>query len=213
MEQRPLRLGDTVDDYCPRERRITNHVIVALVGEAIRQTRCTTCEAEHLFKAARLPPRRKKDSPPSDKADPVSTQLVTAQRAGDPPASPQEDAPGTAAHATDPEPPAPVEDTATSFAGESAPDSARDEVWSAHRPLIRATLPRSDTDPPAPRPIPEFTIRQRHTTFRHHQGWHGGNGQPNGFRPSGPGPGQGGPGQGRPGGRRRRRGRGRNKSK
>ena len=38
MEQRPLRLGDIVDDYCPRERRITNHAIVALVGEDIRQT-------------------------------------------------------------------------------------------------------------------------------------------------------------------------------
>ena len=25
MEQRPLRLGDLVDDYCPRERRVTNH--------------------------------------------------------------------------------------------------------------------------------------------------------------------------------------------
>ena len=34
MEQRPLRLGDIVDDYCPRERRVTNHAIVALVGEA-----------------------------------------------------------------------------------------------------------------------------------------------------------------------------------
>ena len=25
MEQRPLRLGDILDDYCPRERRVTNH--------------------------------------------------------------------------------------------------------------------------------------------------------------------------------------------
>ena len=50
MEQRPLRLGDIVDDYCPRERRITNHAIVALVGEAIRQTRCTTCDADHVYK-------------------------------------------------------------------------------------------------------------------------------------------------------------------
>src|SRR5262245_61791875 len=30
MEQRPLRLGDNVDDYCPRERRVTNHAIVAI---------------------------------------------------------------------------------------------------------------------------------------------------------------------------------------
>ena len=61
MEQRPLRLGDIVDDYCPRERRITNHVIVALIDDRIRQTRCTTCESEHVYKEARVPRRRKKD--------------------------------------------------------------------------------------------------------------------------------------------------------
>ncbi len=55
MEQRTPRLGDVVDDYCPRERRITNHAIVAIVEDAIRQTRCTTCEAEHVFKQGRPP--------------------------------------------------------------------------------------------------------------------------------------------------------------
>ena len=61
MEQRPLRLGDIVDDYCPRERRITNHAVVALVDQTIRQTRCGTCDAEHEYKGAREPKRRKKD--------------------------------------------------------------------------------------------------------------------------------------------------------
>jgi len=57
MEQRTLRLGDMVDDYCPRERRITNHSIVALVGDEIRQTRCTTCDGEHVYKHGRVPRR------------------------------------------------------------------------------------------------------------------------------------------------------------
>src|SRR5438067_811879 len=61
MEQRPLRLGDLVDDYCPRERRITNHAIVAIVNDGIRQTRCTTCDTEHVFKGAKAPRRRKKE--------------------------------------------------------------------------------------------------------------------------------------------------------
>src|SRR5262252_1325732 len=61
MEQRPLRLGEIVDDYCPRERRITNHAIVALVGDTIKQTRCSTCDAEHVYKGARVPSRKKKD--------------------------------------------------------------------------------------------------------------------------------------------------------
>ena len=45
MEQRRLRLGDILDDYCPRERRVTNHAVVAMVEETVKQTRCTTCDA------------------------------------------------------------------------------------------------------------------------------------------------------------------------
>src|SRR5215831_14657078 len=59
MEQRRLRLGDILDDYCPRERRVTNHAVVAMVEEDVKQTRCTTCDAEHVYKGGR-PPRRKK---------------------------------------------------------------------------------------------------------------------------------------------------------
>ncbi len=63
MEQRPLRLGDILDDYCPRERRVTNHAIVAMIGEGVQQTRCTTCDSEHAYKGGRPPRRKKKDAP------------------------------------------------------------------------------------------------------------------------------------------------------
>src|SRR6188508_963789 len=63
MEQRRLRLGDILDDYCPRERRVTNHAVVAMVEETVKQTRCTTCDAEHPFKGGQAPRRRKKDGP------------------------------------------------------------------------------------------------------------------------------------------------------
>src|SRR4051812_19147486 len=62
--QRQLRLGDVLDDYCPRERRVTNHVIVAMVGDEVKHTRCTTCDADHDYKNAKVPRQRKKtDSP------------------------------------------------------------------------------------------------------------------------------------------------------
>src|SRR4249920_2110128 len=62
MQQRRLRLGDILDDYCPRERRITNHAVVAMIDDQVKQTRCTTCDADHEYKQARIPaPRRKKD--------------------------------------------------------------------------------------------------------------------------------------------------------
>src|SRR6476659_5344042 len=61
MEQRRLRLGDIVDDYCPRERRVTNHAVVAMVEEDVKQTRCTTCDAEHPYKGGKAPRRKKKE--------------------------------------------------------------------------------------------------------------------------------------------------------
>src|SRR3954471_7149203 len=64
MQQRQLRLGDILDDYCPRERRVTNHVVVAMVVADVKQTRCTTCDAEHEYKHAKVPrQRRKADTP------------------------------------------------------------------------------------------------------------------------------------------------------
>src|SRR5438067_5967735 len=63
MQQRQLRLGDILDDYCPRERRVTNHAVVAMVGHDVKQTRCTTCDTEHEYKHARVPRQRKKNDP------------------------------------------------------------------------------------------------------------------------------------------------------
>src|ERR1043165_10032311 len=63
MQQRQLRLGGILGDYCPRERRVTNHAGVAMGGEDVKQTRCTTCEAEHEYKHAKVPRQRKKDTP------------------------------------------------------------------------------------------------------------------------------------------------------
>lgn len=64
MEQRQLRLGDILDDYCPRERRITNHAVVAMLEDAVKQTRCTTCDAEHVYKGGKAPAKRKKKEGP-----------------------------------------------------------------------------------------------------------------------------------------------------
>ena len=84
MPQRQLRLGDTVDDYCPRERRITDHAVVAMIEDQVRQTRCTTCEAEHVYKAAQVPAARMKKAqlkPPQDARPPDTPARVEDARA------------------------------------------------------------------------------------------------------------------------------------
>jgi hypothetical protein len=179
MDQRPLRLGDIVDDYCPRERRITNHAIVALVGDEIRQTRCTTCDGEHVYKQARMP---KRASGKDGAADNGAGQLVPKVAAGRDDAAP-------AANGNGPEPAEPagpaVESPAPDRPAQEDPDMPRDvDGWLAHRPLIRATLPRTEGEPPAPRPIPEFTMhRQAYGRSFRGQGRHGNGQASNGFDP------------------------------
>ena len=60
MQQRRFRPGDVLDDYCPRERRITDHAVVAMIDDTIKQTRCCVCDAEHEFKNGKLPAQRRR---------------------------------------------------------------------------------------------------------------------------------------------------------
>jgi len=211
MDQRPLRLGDLVDDYCPRERRITNHVVVALVEDEIKQTRCSTCDAEHAYKSAKEPRRRRKDAPSAAYrevlASVAGSQLVAPRAAAPDGETEPEFTPGmppvTSAGAERPQPPAEMAAAPDDSSAPPAEDRA-DEGWPAHRQLIRATLPRVEGEQPTPRPIPEFTMHQRQGRgghgFRHGQGWQAGNGSGrNGFRHGRPG--QGGQGQGQGHGR------------
>ncbi len=139
MEQRQHGLGDVLDDYCPRERRVTNHAVVALVGDEIKLTRCTTCDTEHPYKAARVPPRRQ-------------TKLVAAlSSAGAVSAAPALQGPASAEPAALEVPPDPPP------ADVSAEPSLVDSV---RRPLIRATLERPEGTPPPIRQAPVFTIRE-----------------------------------------------------
>jgi hypothetical protein len=170
--QRQLRLGDILDDYCPRERRLTNHVIVAMVGDDVKQTRCTTCDADHEYKHAKVPRQRKKSDTPAalyaqvaagapkrvvhDSADGEPAEETVAEQ----PAAPSiENETPTAPVAVAPA--APV--AAAPAADEEVFDEDENRVEEdgpAHRRLIRASLPRPEGQQPPARPIPEFTIRQ-----------------------------------------------------
>ncbi len=65
MQERRHRPGDVLDDYCPRERRITDHAIVAMIDDEIRRTRCGICDAEHEYKEGKVPAPRRKTQPPA----------------------------------------------------------------------------------------------------------------------------------------------------
>jgi len=191
MLPRQLRVGDLVDDYCPRERRLSNHAIVALVGDEVRLVRCTTCDTEHEYRGGKLPVTRKRAGvtlPPL----PPARSLAAEARVPEPEPRAGESAPAAAAPG----------EPAAQAPPEAVPAPSPHAEYSLHRPLIRATLPRVEGDVPPPRPIPEFTMhrpapgaQRRGKPFRHGQGGGrprpAGKGGPNPGRPGGPRPGQG----------------------
>src|SRR6185503_14513170 len=177
MDQRRLRLGDILDDYCPRERRITNHAVVAMVGEAVKQTRCTTCDAEHEYKHAKVPAARRKKAevgaahlvetasrPPADTPD-VSEDIseIDAEVLADAEAESEAESGSESGSEEHVElvaaPEAAVEAVAEPDAAvDERTDSDESDNWPVHRPLIRAQLPRPEGQTPE-RKAPDFTFR------------------------------------------------------
>jgi hypothetical protein len=178
MQDRRYRPGDVLDDYCPRERRITDHAIVAMIDDEIRRTRCGSCDAEHEYKEAKVPSPRRKTQPPalfnqvlegmngpvpkphpataepeydttSDAIRPVHAVAV----ADDPVEDPIEAQPAALAQPV--EAVRPVEPVAP-----AEPDEPGDGGF--RRSLIRATFPRPEGQAPTERKMPEFTIQSLH---------------------------------------------------
>ena len=58
MPDRPLRLGDVIDDYCPRCRLLLNHDIASLTQGQVAKVTCRTCHNTHDYRNAEVPPKR-----------------------------------------------------------------------------------------------------------------------------------------------------------
>ena len=54
------RLGDIIDDFCVRCKRVMNHSIVSLINEEPAKVRCRTCHNDHDYRHE-LPPPPKVD--------------------------------------------------------------------------------------------------------------------------------------------------------
>ena len=160
MQERRFRPGDVLDDYCPHERRITDHAVVEMIDDDVKRTRCVVCEAEHEYKAAKVPVRKK----PAPAA--LFTQVLdglqgptTKPPASPPPpdVSPAAPPPVVAASPEPPLAPAPLTAAPPALAEPSAPEGLEDGP--VRRPLIRAQFPKFEGQPVAPRALPEFTVQ------------------------------------------------------
>jgi hypothetical protein len=140
-----------------------------MIDEKVQRTRCVVCDAEHEYKAAKVPTRRK--------TAPVAlfTQVLDglqgpAARPTASPSPPSSDTPHEPEIAVVAQPAVPAE-MPKAVEGPSAavmrdPASSADEPRDdgpVRRPLIRAQFPRTEGQPPAPRAMPEFTVHALHS--------------------------------------------------
>ena len=53
---REIRLGDDIDDFCVRYKRVMNHNVVSVVDGKPAKVRCRTCYSDHDFRNEQTPP-------------------------------------------------------------------------------------------------------------------------------------------------------------
>jgi len=50
MDQTELRLGDLIDDFCPRCKLLLNHAIASMMDGQVVKVVCKTCYTEHAYR-------------------------------------------------------------------------------------------------------------------------------------------------------------------
>src|SRR5579883_2403456 len=83
-----LRLGDVIDDFCVKCRRLTNHSVVSLMEGQAAKVRCRTCYSDHDYRHEQAPPS-KKDLKKAALFNEVLSSVAPAGAAADP-ADPEE---------------------------------------------------------------------------------------------------------------------------
>jgi hypothetical protein len=63
---RAARLGDDIDDFCVKCKRVMNHSVVSILEDAPAKVRCRTCHSDHDFR---------NEQPPPPKVDPRKAAL------------------------------------------------------------------------------------------------------------------------------------------
>lgn len=53
-----FRLGDTIDDFCVKCKRLTNHHIVSLVEDNPAKVRCCSCYHDHDYRFEQPEPKK-----------------------------------------------------------------------------------------------------------------------------------------------------------
>lgn len=53
---RAARLGDDIDDFCVKCKRVMNHSVVSILNDQPAKVRCRTCHSDHDYRHEQAPP-------------------------------------------------------------------------------------------------------------------------------------------------------------
>jgi hypothetical protein len=53
---RAARLGDDIDDFCVKCKRVMNHSVVSILNDEPAKVRCRTCHSDHDYRHEHAPP-------------------------------------------------------------------------------------------------------------------------------------------------------------
>ena len=81
-----MRLGDDIDDFCVKCKRVTNHSVLAIVGDAPAKVRCRTCYHEQEFRDSVAPPTKRELKKAAEAA---AAEAAAAEAAAAEPPPPQ----------------------------------------------------------------------------------------------------------------------------
>lgn len=56
IAMRSVRLGDDIDDFCVKCKRVMNHSVVSIVSDLPAKVRCRTCHNDHDYRNEQPPP-------------------------------------------------------------------------------------------------------------------------------------------------------------
>jgi len=140
---REPRLGDIIDDYCIKCKRIMNHAVVSLLNGEPAKVRCRTCHNDHDYRH---------EQPPPPKVDTRKQALFNEVLA--------KVAPGSAIPAVVPEPflEDPVEEL---IADEEPAEAALAEEALAQEALPEATPPGEKAKPKKAKAMPKTTPKTK----------------------------------------------------
>ncbi len=85
MSDRAPRLGDVIDDYCPRCRLLLNHDVTSLFEGEVAKVTCRTCHNAHDYRRAQVPTKRKSKG---DKKTLMEQVLASMPKPPEPPPAP-----------------------------------------------------------------------------------------------------------------------------